>query len=112
MKTFENPITEITYVNEFSETMHLVMDQEFNIWFHHNDCNETYENFKEMGFTIELPDLSKKTKPLVKYNGFKYVLDNAERETLVSFIKNCRDIAKTHQKTIELNWWDKLSYSK
>jgi glycerol-3-phosphate cytidylyltransferase-like family protein len=111
MKTIENPIIKTSFKNEFGEIMYLTMDQDYTIWFHHDDCNDTYEDFKTMGITIEIPNTNKKKKTPIRYNGFKYVLDDMERKVLVSFIKTCREIAKENNKKIELTWWDKLSYA-
>jgi hypothetical protein len=108
METIKNPIIKTSFKNKYGETMNVVMDREYNIWFKHDDCNNEYENFKDMGYSVQLPG---KNNELVTYNAFKYVMDSDERNVLVAFVNMCRQIAKDNDKTIELTWWDKLSYA-
>ena len=43
MKNFIDPINRKEFVNEFGETMTLVMSSDLTVWIHHNDCNDDFE---------------------------------------------------------------------
>jgi hypothetical protein len=43
MKKFIKPIATKEVINQYGETMNLVMSASGIIWVHHNDCNEDYE---------------------------------------------------------------------
>ena len=72
MKIFKNPINRKEFVNQYGETMNLVMSASGIIWVHHNDCNEDYE----------------------KLNIFmlKYILNKEEQEVIMDFITECSKI--------------------
>ncbi len=43
MKVFKNPLNKKEFVNQYGETMTMVMSSDANMWIHHNDCNEDFE---------------------------------------------------------------------
>ena len=52
MRKFEDPILETKYVNVFGETIHMVMDEDNEVYIHHNDCTEDFIKVKDFGFII------------------------------------------------------------
>ncbi len=81
MQEFNNPINKKEFINEFGETMILVMSNNAEIWVHHNDCNNDYE----------------------KLNIFmlKYVLNSNEQKIIFDFIKECENILDKMIKNLE-----------
>ena len=72
MKVFRKPIKTKEFVNQYGETMNLVMSASGIIWVHHNDCNKDYE----------------------KLNIFivKYIINAEEQNAIAGFIKECYKI--------------------
>ena len=44
MKYFKNPLNRKEFVNQYGETMVMVMSANSSIWVHHDDCNEFFVN--------------------------------------------------------------------
>lgn len=74
-------IKEVSLVNEFGEKMTLRLDNDNEIWFHHEDCNDDYEKLNDLWVTYKI-----KGKTI---NGMKYVLDKMEKSVLNDFIDGC-----------------------
>lgn len=71
MKKFEEILHLKTYTNHYGESMFLVMDENYDLWFYHDDCNKDFEDLH-----LLLND------PM----GFKYVLTENEKNILMDFI--------------------------
>jgi len=52
MMTFENPILESKYVNEFGETIHMVMARDCEVYIHHDDCSNDFVKAKDFNFIL------------------------------------------------------------
>ena len=52
MKRFDNPILENRYVNTFGETLRMVMDDDYEIYIHHNDCTDDFIKIMDFNFII------------------------------------------------------------
>jgi hypothetical protein len=63
-------ILKVEHVNVHGEKMTLAMDKDYKLWFKHEDCNNKFENFK---------DLETKKR-------FKYILSKEEQIVLVGFL--------------------------
>ena len=89
MNTIENTIVQTSFINNYGETMTLVMDKDYNAWFRHTDCNDKFENFKD----LSVPN----------FYIFKYVIDANERKVLSTFCELCKAIAEaTGTKFVDL----------
>jgi hypothetical protein len=77
-KYLKDIIESLEYENKFGEMMTLVMDSDGELWFKHDDCNNEFENFKDL--SIEL------TYNGQTHNSFKYVLDKDEEKVVIDFI--------------------------
>jgi hypothetical protein len=67
MKTFDNPVLKTEVINECSEKMTLVLDNDFKLWFHHEDCNKDFE-------------------PLTKLTVYSYTLNKEEESAVLLFM--------------------------
>jgi hypothetical protein len=74
MKHFKNPIHREEFVNQYGETMNMVMSANSTIWIHHNDCNEDFENINTFGL--------------------KFILNVEEQNAITNFAKECENIKK------------------
>ncbi len=74
MKEFKNPINRKEFVNQYGETMVMVMSANATIWVHHNDCNEDFE--KLIIFSL------------------KFILNEEEKIAITEFVKECENILK------------------
>jgi hypothetical protein len=72
MKYFKNPLNRKEFVNQYGETMVMVMSANATIWVHHDDCNEDFENL-----TLFI---------------VKYILNVEEKKAITEFIKECTNI--------------------
>ena len=79
MKTFPKAKLKTEFINDFGETMKLVVDSDDHIWVHHDDCNEDYEELKN----------------------FKYILNDSEIAVITGFIEMARDLYHITSKTGE-----------
>jgi hypothetical protein len=52
MKTFDNPVLKTEFINEFGEKMTLVMGNDAELWFHHEDCNKDFEPLKKAHYVL------------------------------------------------------------
>ena len=52
MRTFDNPILESKYVNIYGETIHMVLDKDFEAYISHNDCTKDFVRAKDFNFII------------------------------------------------------------
>jgi hypothetical protein len=71
MRKFEEILHLKTYTNQYGETMQLVMDENYDLWFYHDDCNK---DFEDINILSDYP------------MGFKYVLTENEKNILMDFI--------------------------
>ena len=74
MKYFKNPLNRKEFVNQYGETMVMVMSANATIWVHHDDCNEDFENL-----TLFI---------------VKYILNVEEQKAITEFMKECTNILK------------------
>ena len=72
MKTFENPRNIKEFVNQFGETMTMVMSDNSTLWIYHNDCNKDFEKLDKFYL--------------------KYVLDKEEQIAIIEFVEECEII--------------------
>ena len=72
MKYFKNPIHRKEFVNQYGETMNMVMSANSTIWIHHDDCNEDFEN--------------------INIFGLKFILNVEEQNAITNFAKECEVI--------------------
>ena len=72
MKYFKNPLSRKEFVNQYGETMVMVMSANTTIWVHHDDCNEDFENLNL--FIV------------------KYILNVEEQKAITEFMKECKNI--------------------
>ena len=72
MKYFKNPLNRKEFVNQYGETMVMVMSANSSIWVHHDDCNEDFENLNL--FIV------------------KYILNVEEQKAITEFMKECTNI--------------------
>jgi hypothetical protein len=77
MKDFSNVRLKTEFVNDFGETMKLVVDSNNRIWVHHNDCNNDYQELKN----------------------FEYILNGSEIAVMLGFVEAARQIYETNDKT-------------
>ena len=52
MRTFDNPILESKYVNIYGETIHMVLDKDFEAYIFRNDCAKDFVRVKDFNFII------------------------------------------------------------
>jgi len=71
-KTFDNPILENRYVTIFGETIRMVMDEDYEIYIHHDDC----------------------TKDFIKVKDFNFITNKDEKEAIVNFIETSTKLVK------------------
>ena len=71
MKEFKEILYLKTYTNQYGEKMFLVMDENYDLWFYHDDCNK---DFEDINILLDYP------------MGFKYVLTENEKNILMDFI--------------------------
>jgi len=71
-KTFDNPILEDKYVNIFGETIRMVMDEDYEIYIHHDDC----------------------TKDFIMVKDFDFIIHEAEKIAIVNFIETSTKLVK------------------
>jgi hypothetical protein len=78
MKVFKNPLNKKEFVNQYGETMTMVMSSDANMWIHHNDCNEDFEKLSI--FTTN------------------FILNAEELLAITEFVKECVTILKKNSK--------------
>jgi|APCry1669188970_1035186.scaffolds.fasta_scaffold150281_2 hypothetical protein len=81
MKDFKNPINRKEFVNQYGETMVMVMSANATIWVQHNDCNEDFE--KLTIFSL------------------KFILNAEELIAITGFVKECENILEKMIKNLE-----------
>lgn len=81
MKEFKNPINRKEFVNQYGETMTMVMSANATIWIHHSDCNDDFE--KLIIFSL------------------KYILNSEEQNAINEFVKECGNIIDKMIKDLE-----------
>ena len=81
MKEFKNPINRKEFVNQYGETMTMVMSANATIWVHHSDCNDDFEK-------------------LIIF-GLKYILNSEEQNAINEFVKECGNIIDKMIKDLE-----------
>ena len=72
MKRFDNPILENRYVNTFGETLRMVMDDDYEIYIHHNDCTDDF----------------------IKIMDFNFIINETEKITILNFIETSTKLVK------------------
>ncbi len=72
---------EVSLINKFGEKMTLALDVDNQIWFKHDDCNDEYENMKNLCVTYELGGKT--------FEGFKYIVNPMEEVVINQFIAEC-----------------------
>jgi len=81
MKKFKNPINRKEFVNQYGETMVMVMSANATIWVHHNDCNEDFEKFNIFALN--------------------FILNAEEQIAIAGFVKECENIIEKMIKNLE-----------
>ncbi len=81
MKVFKNPLNRKEFVNQYGETMTMVMSADASMWVHHNDCNEDFEKLSI--FTIN------------------FILNAEELVAITEFVKECENILKKMVENLE-----------
>lgn len=66
----QEALIKLEHVNFHGEKMTLIMDKNYQCWFKHEDCNDKFENIKNL-------DTKK---------GFKYVLSKEEQIVFIGFV--------------------------
>lgn len=81
MKHFKNPIHRTEFVNQYGETMSIVMSANSSVWIHHDDCNEDFENISTFSLN--------------------FILNVEEQNAITTFIKECEVILQKMIKDLE-----------
>ena len=81
MKQFKNPINRKEFVNQYGETMTMVMSANATIWIHHTDCNEDFEKLSIFGI--------------------EFILNTEEQNAITEFVKECENILEKMMKNLE-----------
>ena len=79
MKDFPHAKIKTEFVNDFGETMKLVVDSDDQIWVHHDDCNNDY----------------------VELDNFKYVLNSSEIVVITCFIALAKGLYNIDNSSID-----------
>lgn len=87
----------IEHKNVHGELMTLVLTNDYEQLFKHNDCNDDFEKLSELDITIKLTHTLQKTKKK-SIESFKYILDEEERAVLIAFGKLATIITEADKK--------------
>ena len=81
MKEFKNPINRKVFVNQYGETMVMVMSANATIWVQHNDCNDDFEKLAIFGI--------------------EFILNAEEQNAITGFVKECENLLEKMIKNLE-----------
>mgnify|MGYP000061660055 CR=1 FL=1 len=78
-----NYIKKVSFINEFGETMNLILDENHEVWFNHEDCNgDNYQKYNNLLTNYKLKSYPK--RKIIK--GFAFVLSSMESSVLNQFV--------------------------
>lgn len=87
-------ILKTKHTNIHGEKMTLILDKKANLLFKHTDCNDRFENLKDILKTVKLSSSQKKTLKTKENTAesFKYVLDTDEKTVFSSFLDQAKKV--------------------
>ena len=71
---------QVNFTNQFGETMTLALDDNNEVFFRHDDCNDDFEKYNDL--------LVKFKQGKTVMDGFNYVLDPIEKVVLNKFVED------------------------
>jgi hypothetical protein len=74
--------------------MKLKLDENYDMWFHHNDCNEDFEKLDDLMVTNFYDFMGPKGKTITH---FKFVLSEPEKAVLNRFEAMCKPIIEDYK---------------